>query len=190
MSSALARAAAQAKAKAAATVTKKAPASSQPRARRNIKNHIDLSVVRVILSKNVKKIKHEWVEHMPDGSNRKMLPDDIIDICPSCVDGPIRWSDVRSKRKAGPTSTLLTCNRQAQGRCDYSGAKNRSTRRQMANAAGKASKTNAKKRAAGGAGIKSQKVANKQKPSKKTATGSTEQPSRKRKAPRSGKPEK
>ena len=98
--------------------------------KRNVKKLI--GNVRVIPSRIVKKVKHEWMEELPNGKWRKMLPDDVIDICPSCNDGPIRWSDIRNKRKAGPESRLLTCNRQAAGRCDYSGAKNRSTRRNKA----------------------------------------------------------
>jgi len=121
-----------------------APSAKQPKqaqTRRNIKKHIDLDKVRVIPHVTVKKVKHEWMEVTANGQLRKMLPDDVIDICPGCDDGPVRWSDIRNKRKAGPSSTALTCNRQALGRCDYSGAMNRSNRRQQQGGDGKKAST-------------------------------------------------
>lgn len=99
--------------------------------KRQLKNPIDITKDRIIPIDCVRKLKHEWVENNSQNPSkpRKMLPNDVIDKCPGCDDGPIRWSNIRSKRKAGPTPALLTCNRQALGRCDYSGALNRSKRR-------------------------------------------------------------
>ena len=67
----------------------------------------------------------------------------------------------------GPSSDKLTCNRQAFGRCDYSGAKNRSTRRQKQKKALDAPDTVKRKKNASGSKRKITKRTSTKKPKQK-----------------------
>jgi len=65
---------------------------------------------------------------------RKLDPGDLLEKCPSCGSGPIKWSAIRNKTNHNCVSRLR-CNRQAKGTCDHPSALRRTKRKQMMRAA-------------------------------------------------------
>lgn len=82
----------------------------------------------------VVKNQHVWGFREKDLSFQKLNPSHLLKHCPSCGAGPIKWSAIRNKRNNNRVS-LLRCNRQAKGTCDYRGALRRSERKRLLRAA-------------------------------------------------------
>jgi len=103
-------------------------------------NRLQLASSRpVIALKRIIKQQHVWGFN-ENYSFRKLDPPDLLEKCPSCGAGPIKWSAIRNKRNNNSVSRLR-CNRQAKGTCDYRGALRRTERKRMMRAAANANKS-------------------------------------------------
>lgn len=76
----------------------------------------------------IKKRENIWFFEMQNGKYHKIKLTDLLETCPGCGGGPIKWSGIRNKRRSQTVATLR-CNRQGRGRCDYLNARRRTARR-------------------------------------------------------------
>jgi len=94
---------------------------------------------------SIKKKENIWFFQLQNGNYNKIKLTDLLESCPGCGGGPIKWSGIRNKRRSD-TVTTLRCNRQGRGRCDHTNACRRTATRNRMLQLQMADKQNDKKR--------------------------------------------